>query len=207
MEEFSVWQLILGLIIGISLSASCGFRVFTPLLIVSIAVHFFGAHVNPSLQWIGSWFALIALGTATVVETVAYYIPWVDNALDVISAPLALVAGTLIMSGMLPEMNGALKWSIAIIAGTGSAGITQATTTIVRGASSVTTAGIGNNLVASFENIMAIVLPILAFVIPVIAIIVCTIILIFLTVVAIMVYRRKRKKRAKEQAAAAAAAA
>ena len=43
-------------------------------------------------DWIGSWPALIAFLMATVVEVIGFYIPWIDNLLDAIASPAAIVA-------------------------------------------------------------------------------------------------------------------
>ena len=145
-------QLILALCLGISLSALCGFRVFVPLLAVSLGVRFAGLSVNESFSWVGSDVALVCLSVATVVEMLAYYIPWVDNALDAVSGPLALVAGTVVAAGLLPEMPTFAQWGLGIIAGAGSAGAVQLSTTAVRGASTAATGGLGNFVVATVEN-------------------------------------------------------
>src|SRR5260370_32245357 len=79
--------------LGIGLSAACGFRVFVPLLVMSIAS--FSGHLTlaPGFQWIGSYPALITFSVATVVEIGGYYIPWVDHLLDTLATPAASVPG------------------------------------------------------------------------------------------------------------------
>ena len=177
MQDVSISQLVVGACVGISLSAACGFRVFLPLLAVSIAAHFFGFKVNADFEWIGSWISIVSLATATIVEIVAYYLPFVDNLLDLINVPLAFVAGALVMSGVLPDVHPYLKWSIAGLLGSSAAGLTQLATTIIRGASTATTAGVGNNVVSSSENVCATVFSLGAILFPLIAIVVVTIIL------------------------------
>jgi hypothetical protein len=86
----------LGLIVGIGLSAACGFRVFVPLLGMSIAAHSGYVTLAPGFEWLGTREALIAFSAATVIEIAAYYIPWVDNTLDALTTPLAVVAGTIL---------------------------------------------------------------------------------------------------------------
>lgn len=177
MQEVSVVELVVGVCAGISLSAACGFRVFLPLLAVSIAAHFFGFKVNADFAWIGSWASIVSLATATIVEIVAYYLPFVDNLLDLINVPLAFVAGAVVMSGVLPDVHPYLKWSIAGLLGSSAAGLTQLVTMIIRGASTATTAGAGNNVVALLENVCAVIFSIGAILFPLIAIVVVTIIL------------------------------
>jgi hypothetical protein len=163
---------LLGVMIGIGLAAACGFRVFVPLFVASVA-----GHVNPELlplgagfEWVTSWPAMIALGTATLLEVGAYYIPWVDNALDAVATPAAVIAGSLVTAAFLPEgMGPFLSWTTAAIVGGGSAGVVQATTVMVRGASTGTTAGLGNPAVSTAELGGSILTAFLAIFIPIVA--------------------------------------
>lgn len=180
MQEVSVVELVVGVCAGISLSAACGFRAFLPLLAVSIAAHFFGFKVNADFAWIGSWASIVSLATATIVEIVAYYLPFVDNLLDLINVPLAFVAGAVVMSGVLPDVHPYLKWSIAGLLGSSAAGLTQLVTMIIRGASTATTAGAGNNVVALLENVCAVIFSIGAILLPLLAIVFVAVVLYIL---------------------------
>lgn len=162
----------LGLMIGIGLSAACGFRVFVPLLGLSIASMSGQVTVSGGFEWIGSWPALVAFTTATIVEIAAYYIPWVDNLMDTITTPAAIIAGTMMTAAMVHDMSPFLKWSLALIAGGGTAGIIQGGTVLLRGASLTTTGGLGNLVVAKIELMGALVITVLTIFIPVIALIV-----------------------------------
>ena len=116
---------LLGLFIGIGLSATCGFRVFVPLFGMSIAHHAGALSFSSGFDWIGSWPATIAFGIAMVIEIAAYYIPWVDNLLDTIATPAAVVAGTIVTASMVGDVSPFLRWSLAIIAGGGIAAVVQ----------------------------------------------------------------------------------
>lgn len=179
MQGVSVVELVVGVCAGVSLSAACGFRVFLPLLAVSIAVHFFGFKVNADFEWIGSWISIVSLATATIVEVAVYYLPCVDNILDIVNVPLAFVAGAVVMSGALPDVHPYLKWSIAGLLGGSVAGVTQLATTLIHGASTATTAGAGNNVVSSSENVCATIFSVGAILIPLLAI---AIVMIFLCI-------------------------
>ena len=181
----------LSLCTGIALAAACGFRVFVPLLALSIAVRFFSFPVNHMLSWVGSDAAFITLLAAMVVEVIAYYIPLVDNALDTICGPLALIAGTLITAGLLPEMPDFLRWSLGIIAGAGAAGAVQAGTSTVRAGSTFTTAGIANPLVSTTELGLSVAGAAMALVLPVVAVI-----LFFLALWLIIRAVRRQSRRA-----------
>jgi hypothetical protein len=171
----------LGFMIGIGLSAACGFRIFVPLLGVSIASMSGHLALTPGFAWLGSWPAFIAFATATVLEIGAYYVPWLDHLLDTLATPAAVVAGSIVTASLVGNMNPFLKWSLAIIAGGGTAGLVQAGTVLLRGASSTTTGGTGNFLVATLEAIGSILTTFLAIVIPVF----CLLLVIFLLFVVV----------------------
>jgi hypothetical protein len=158
---------ILGLLVGIGLSAACGFRIFVPLLGINVASLSGHLTLAPGFEWIGSWPALVAFGTATLAEVGGYYIPWVDNLLDAAATPVAVVAATILTASQVGEMSPFLKWSLAAVAGGGVAGTVQAGTVALRAASTGTTGGLGNFLVATFELFTAALVTILAIVVPV----------------------------------------
>lgn len=179
---FSDNKVILSLVMGLGLSASCGFRVFVPLLVASIAAKLGYLHLGNGFQWMGSVPAIICFAAATVFEIAGYYIPFVDNVLDTITTPASVIAGTLLTaSAILPDVDPMVKWGLGIIVGGGSAGIIQAGTALTRATSTATTAGVANPVVATVEHILAIVGSIFSVVIPfVIAGIVCIIIMVML---------------------------
>ncbi len=142
---------ILAIMVGVALSATCGFRVFVPLLVMSISAHTGHLPEGVGFEWIGSTPALILLGTATLLEVGAYYIPWLDNLMDTVATPAAVVAGTVITASVIGDVSPMLKWAMALIAGGGAAGGVQGTTVLLRGASTATTGGIGNPVVSTAE--------------------------------------------------------
>jgi len=165
-------HLVMGLIIGIGLSAACGFRVFVPLLGMSIASLAGHLTLAPGFEWIGTWPALIALATATILEIGAYYIPWLDNLMDTAATPAAIVAGTIVTASQLGDVSSLLKWSLAIIAGGGVCGVIQTGTVAARALSTASTGGVGNFLISSIELLSAIAITILAIVLPIVGLIV-----------------------------------
>ncbi len=145
-------EIILSICLGVGLAASVGFRVFLPLLAVSIAAYFQIIPLNENWQWVGSITALILLSVATVIEILAYYIPWFDNLLDTIALPLAGIAGTAVMMSTLVDLSPMLTWTLAIIAGGGTAATVKGTMGTSRAASSVVTGGIANPIIATVET-------------------------------------------------------
>lgn len=163
-------EALLSVCVGIGLSAACGFRVFVPLLIMSIASlsgHLTLAH---GFEWIGTYPALIAFAVATCLEIAGYYIPWLDHLLDTIATPAAIVAGIIVTASAVADMSPFLKWTLAVIAGGSTAGLVQGATVVARGASTLTTAGLGNPLVATLELAGAVTTSVLAIVVPLLAV-------------------------------------
>jgi len=152
--------------LGIGLAAAVGFRVFLPLLVAAVAAYTGHLHLDDRFAWLGSMTAIIMFGVAAVVEVAAYYIPAVDNLLDTVTAPLALVAGTVVSAAVITDMPPLIKWSTAIIAGGGVAAVTQGVTTLVRAKSTAFTAGLGNPVVSTVEMIAAVVISLLALLAP-----------------------------------------
>ena len=183
-------ETILGLCIGIGLSAACGFRVFVPLLVMSIATITGWFEPVQGFEWLAMPAVCVALGFATVCEIGAYYVPWVDNLLDTIATPAAMIAGTLAtMAVSSGEMSQFASWASAIIVGGGTAGVVLASTVAVRGVSTATTGGVGNPVIATGEWIGAIVLSILSLITPVLVVI-----LVFLILVLVVRWVRRKKR-------------
>ena len=183
---------LLSLLIGIGLSAACGFRIFVPLLIMCIATRAGHLTLVPMFQWVGTDAALITFSVATCLEIAAYYIPWLDHCLDVIATPVAIVAGTIVTASMVGGMSPFLKWTLAVIAGGGAAGMVQGATVLARGASGVSTAGIGNPVVATAELGGSVITSVLAIAAPIAAVILLFVLLIFAAKVITSRFLRRR---------------
>jgi Domain of unknown function (DUF4126) len=172
-------ETVMSICLGIGLSAACGFRVFVPLLVMSIASlsgHLTLAH---GFEWIATYPALIAFSVATGLEVTGYYIPWVDHLLDTIATPAAIVAGTVITASMVGSMSPLLKWTLAAIAGGGVAGLVQGVTVTARGASTLTTGGLANPLVSTLELGGAVVTSALAMVAPLLVVVLIALFIAF----------------------------
>ncbi len=170
MNEFDV---IIALSMGLGLAAASGFRVFLPPFLLSIAVRADAVDVNlmdTPFEYFDSNVAVILLGVATVAEFAGYYVPWVDNLLDSIASPAAVVAGSG-MTALVLEGNTdpVIQWSLAIIAGGGVTAIVQGATVVTRGISTTLTAGFANPIVSTGENLASVILAIIAMVLPILA--------------------------------------
>ena len=151
-------EAIMSVMIGVALSATCGFRVFVPLLAVNIGTRAQNAAGEPIIalgegfEWLGSDIALMIFLVAAILEIGGYYIPWIDNLLDTAASPSAMVAGTIITASFVTGMEPWLQWLLGLIAGGGAAGAVQAATVVTRASSTITTGGLGNPIVASVET-------------------------------------------------------
>ncbi len=153
---------------GISLSAASGLRVFIPILALGLAGRFGLLEVSEQFVWLTTEPVLIVVGMAALFEAGAYYVPLVDNALDLLATPAAMAGGTVIVSSLLPEMGTAAQWTTAALVGGGSAGIVQIATVLTRGLSTATSGGLANSLVATGETGGSLLAVILAMLVPVI---------------------------------------
>ncbi len=170
-------ETIISIFLGIGLAASVGFRVFVPLFALSLASYFNFWELNESWQWIGSLTAVITLGVATLVEISAYYIPYLDNLLDTIAIPLATIAGTAVMVSTVADLSPIITWSLAIIAGGGTAAAIKSSAGATRLASTTTTAGFGNPVVSTVETGTSLVMSIFSIFLPIIAFVLVILIL------------------------------
>jgi hypothetical protein len=197
-------ETILSIITGIALSAACGFRVFVPMLILSIASYNGPAFSLPSglewlwslvghfplapgFEWIGTPIALKAFAVATVCEIAAYYIPWLDHLLDHIASPAAVIAGIFVMASLVTGLSPFFHWVLAIIAGGATAGVVQGITVGARAGSTAASLGTTNWIVSTVEWIGSLLVSLLALVLPA---------TILIAVGAILVFSSRRKKTA-----------
>jgi hypothetical protein len=168
-----------GLAVGLGLSAASGFRAFLPMLVMSLAAR--GGHLTlaSGMEWVASDAALMILATATVAEVLAYYVPWLDNLLDTLATPAAVVAGTLVTASVITDLGPLLRWALAIILGGGTAGVIQGSTVALRAASSAMTGGLGNPVLATGELFGAVTVSVLALLVPFVCLALVAVLVVF----------------------------
>lgn len=181
-------QLLLQVALGIALAAAAGFRIFVPLLVLSIAAVTGRVELAGGLAWIGTMPALVVFAVATVAEIAAYYVPWVDNALDWLGAPLAVTAGTLLAASTLGDADPMLRWVLAVVAGGGTAGAVHGVLALLRKLSSLTTGGLANPILSTAEAGGSLALSVLALALPLLA-------LLLLAVALAVLLRTARRRR------------
>ncbi|MBM4242969.1 MAG: DUF4126 domain-containing protein [Deltaproteobacteria bacterium] len=182
--------------LGLGLAAAAGFRVFVPLLALGFAGRAGWVALAPGFEWLATPPALIAFGTATLVEALAYHVPFLDHLLDLIATPSAIVAGTLASAAVLPDLPPMVRWAVAVLAGGGAAGLVQTATVLARVGSTTFTGGLGNVLFATFELFGAVGTVVLAIALPVVALGLVLLLLVAAAVVVVRVARHRAAQRA-----------
>ena len=155
MELEPILAATLSVVAALGLAAACGFRVFVPMLVISVAGKAGMLELAEGFAWVGSTPALICFAVATGLEICAYYIPVVDNFLDTVSAPAAVVAGIVVAAAVIVDIDPWLKWTLALVAGGGAAAAVKLPMILTRGTSTATTAGTANPIVSTGELVAA----------------------------------------------------
>lgn len=191
-------QFVLAFCLGLGLSAACGFRVFIPPLAMSLAAMNGILELSPDWQWVGSPLAVMLLSAATLVEILAYFIPWVSNALDSVELIAAPIAGMLVTASSLAmagDVNPVVLWAIAAIVGGGTAELVEGTSVMGRLAASTATGGVGGPVVGIIELLTSAVLSLLAILAPILALIVVLALVIYCWRRARRIFLRRKRSR------------
>lgn len=176
------------IVIGIGLAATCGFRAFVPLFAMSLAGVSGVMEFASGFEWIGTYPALIVFGIATVVEIVAYFVPFVDNVLNAITLPFSIIAGVIIVASVITDIDPVIRWSLALIAGGGVATGTGLISNAIHLASTMTSGGTANPAVSTVETGATGVMAALSIIFPVVSLVLIILIIFF------VVRYLKRKK-------------
>ena len=131
-------------------------------------------------------------GVQMIAEILAYYIPFIDHLLDTISVPLATIAGSVMFASQFADIGTFPQWALALIAGGGTAAAISSGFAGTRAASTATTGGLGNSVVATTETAGAGIMSFLALVAPVIAFIAAVALIITVLVLGKKLWRKFR---------------
>jgi hypothetical protein len=110
----------------------------------------------------------------------------VDHVLDLLAGPVAVAAGVVARASVMADIPPYILWPVAIIGGGGVAGLTKATSAVVRAKAGLTTAGLANPVVSTGETAGAAGVALAAIVIPVVC---------FIAVFAVMLWLGRRALR------------
>ena len=162
---------LISLCLGIGLSTSTGFRILVPFAALSAAAVYGNFDLPSEMAWLDSYPALIGLVIGTFIEVAAYYIPWVNDALDTVELPASIIAGTYLTGSFAADLPTLLQWSLALIAGGGIAGSINSLTGVTRLATNSATGGVATPVMSTLEWMSALMLAILAIALPLLALV------------------------------------
>ncbi|MBD2258773.1 DUF4126 domain-containing protein [Pseudanabaena sp. FACHB-2040] len=178
--------------IGLGLGAAAGFRIVAPFLVLSAVALFGHVPLADNLDWLGTYPAFIGLLVALAFEMLIYFIPWLDALAETVALPLATVAGTLLMALATNQLDPFAQWSLAIIAGGGTAATVRGLSGFTRLVSTATTGGLANFLIAIAEILGALLLSFLALALPLVVLVVVAVMLAIAIQFALKTYQNSR---------------
>ena len=152
-----VVQTLLSLSLGLGLAAACGFRVFIPPLMMGVGSRLDLYKLEGSFVWDDDTWAIAIFAVATLLEIGGYFIPWIDNLLDAVATPAAIIGGIFVTSASLEgELDPSAQWTLSVIAGGSVSGVIQLGTVATRAISTGTTGGLANPIISLLEAVASI---------------------------------------------------
>ena len=152
-----VVQTLLSLSLGLGLAAACGFRVFIPPLMMGVGSRLDLYKLEGSFVWVDDTWAIAIFAVATLLEIGGYFIPWIDNLLDAVATPAAIIGGIFVTSASLEgELDPSAQWTLSAIAGGSVSGVIQLGTVATRAISTGTTGGLANPIISLLEAVASI---------------------------------------------------
>ena len=152
-----VVQILLSLSLGLGLAAACGFRVFIPPLMIGVGSRLDLYKLEGSFVWVDDTWAIAIFAVATLLEIGGYFIPWIDNLLDAVATPAAIIGGIFVTSASLEgELDPSAQWTLSVIAGGSVSGVIQLGTVATRAISTGTTGGLANPILSLLEAVASI---------------------------------------------------
>ena len=152
-----VVQILLSISLGLGLAAACGFRVFIPPLMMGVGSRLDLYKLEGSFVWVDDTWAIAIFAVATLLEIGGYFIPWIDNLLDAVATPAAIIGGIFVTSASLEgELDSSAQWTLSVIAGGSVSGVIQLGTVATRAISTGTTGGLANPIISLLEAVASI---------------------------------------------------
>lgn len=164
----STANILLGLLLGLGLSASTGLNTFLPLLLLSAAARFGIGEIElgAKFEWLTSDAAIITLIVACVLELIADKIPAVDHFLDSAGTFIRPIAGAVASASVLTGIDPMVAAILGIIVGAPTSLGMHTLKAGTRVASSAATFGCANPVLSIIEDILSFALSVLAIFIP-----------------------------------------
>ncbi len=174
-----------------ALTTTAGVRALFPLAACAVAVHLGFLHSPPGFSWLGASHTMWILIGVAIAEIFADKVPFVDHALHVAGVVVKPAAAAILVGGSVHPQSHQLLIGLMVLGALNALGI-HAAVAAVRGASTVTTAGIANPAISTVEDAGSIGGSLLAFFAPFVAAFLALCFAGALFVVARSTYRRVR---------------
>ncbi len=174
------------------LSASAGLNAYIPLLMVAIFAKLDLIQLGDAFEPLTSWWAIGVIVVLGLVEFFADKIPAVDSANDIINTIVRPAAGALLFAASANVVTD-IHPILSVVAGLLISGTVHAGKTMARPVVTATTAGIGNPVVSTIEDIISALTALIAIVLPWLV--------LLIAVTGIVMFLRWRMKRADRKAA------
>jgi hypothetical protein len=184
-----------GLILGLSLAATCGLRAFLPLLCIGAAGAMGKVELADAFQWMASPAALACFGSAVVLEVSGDKIPAVDHVLDSLGVVVKPLAAAVAAASMIQEFDPLLALTLGLIGGGAVAEVVHLAKAKTRLLSTAFTGTLANPFLSVGEDLAALAAVVLAFLVPG---------LVLLAIVAVAVWTIRRWRRTDLKASGAA---
>ncbi len=174
-------QAILTFLTSLALSSTAGLRAYLPLLALAIGSNIDSSALplQPNFATLKSPPLIIVLTILTVLEFVIDKVPVIDHFSDAVHTVIRPLSGAIIMAGTQNSLSDMSPWLAAGV-GALAALVFHTAKASVRPVVSATTAGIGNPIVSTIEDVVAAAIAILSILAPVIAAIVVIVLAVLL---------------------------
>ena len=172
------------------LSASAGLNTYMPLLIVALSARFGVFTLQEPFDVMTSWWIIALLVVLLLVEIFVDKVPAVDTINDVINSILRPAAGAILFAasaGVVNDVSPILSMGMGLLV----AGGVHAGKMMARPVVTATTAGVGNPIVSTIEDLISAITSLLAVLIPWLVMLVA--------VIGIVIFLRWRIRRAERR--------
>jgi hypothetical protein len=178
-----------GIFTAFGLSSSAGLNAYLPMLIVALTARFTNLiNLQPPFDWLTNWWVIGLLAVLLLIEIIADKVPVVDHANDVIQTVVRPAAGAILFAAnanVITDVHPALALGAGILL----AGGVHATKATVRPVVTAATGGLGNPVVSTVEDIIALVVSVMAILLPILT-------FIAIVVLVALIWRKSRRHKA-----------
>ena len=179
-----------------ALNTSVGIRPFLTLALASLAMHLGYLHPAHEFAFLGSDGATVLLASIAMLEFVAEKVPAVDHVLHIFHIAAKPVAAVILVGAAAPDLGGgdsAYTYALMGAAALNALGVHAGVATL-RGASTVTTAGVANPFISLIEDAATVIATVLALLAPLAGAILAFLVTLVLIFAARAIFRHVRSR-------------